>query len=108
MAKKNRLVLLYKPACQVLELWLKSMMNEGAKQFKCDHLDLVVTIDHDKGHSRVTCNYITRVRSPENGEWDEEEYACTIGNTRRWKDNSDIIMNTFGTLLNDELNTLPS
>jgi hypothetical protein len=70
----------YKPVCQVLELWLKSRTNEGANQFKCDHLDLVVTIDHDKGHSRVTtCNFITCVRSPENREWEEEEYACTIG-----------------------------
>jgi hypothetical protein len=98
----------YKPVCQVLELWLKSRTNEGAKQFKCDHLDLVVTIDHGKGHSRVTFNFITRVRSPENGEWDEEEYACTIGNARCRKDNAVIIMNTFGMLLNDELKTLPS
>jgi hypothetical protein len=98
----------YKPVCQVLELWLKPRTNEGAKQFKCDHLDLVVTIDQGKGHSRVTCNFITRVRSPWNGEWDEEEYACPIGKAWCRKDNAVIIMNAFGTLLNHELKTLPS
>jgi hypothetical protein len=70
-------------------------------------LDIVVTIDHGKGHSRVTANFITRTRS-ETGEWTENEYAITIGNARCRKDNSDIVTNTFGTLLNDDLKTLPS
>jgi hypothetical protein len=57
----------------------------------------------------VTCNFITPTRSLENdGEWQEEEYACPIGNARCRKDNVEIIMNTFGTLLNEELKTLPS
>jgi hypothetical protein len=70
----------YKPVGPVLKLWLKSR-DKGANGFQGDHLDLVVTIDHGKGHSRVTCNFITRTRS-QNGEWKEEEYACTIGNAR--------------------------
>jgi hypothetical protein len=36
------------------------------------------------------------------------EYAVTIGNSRCPKDNADIIMNTFGTQLNDDLKTLPT
>ena len=67
-----------------------------------------MTIDHGKGHSRITCNFISRTRNPENGEWQEEENAYTIGNARCRKDNADIVMNTFGTLLNDDLKTLPS
>ncbi len=52
----------YIPVKEVLELWLKSR-DEGANGFQGDHLDVVVTIDHGKGHSRVTCNFITRRRS---------------------------------------------
>jgi hypothetical protein len=42
----------------------------------------------------------------EGGEWHEDEYACTVGNARCRKDNADIIANTFGTLLNDDLKSL--
>jgi hypothetical protein len=85
------------------------MTIEGVNGFRFDHLDIVVTIDHGKGHSRIKCNFITRIRSLENnGEWQEEDYACTIGNAQCWKANADIIMNMFSTLLNDDLKTLPS
>jgi hypothetical protein len=94
----------YKPINQVLELWLKSR-TEGPNDFRCDHLDIVVTIDHGKGHSRITCNFITRWQD-ETGEWNENEYASTIGNARCKKDNADIMVNTFGTLLNDDLKTV--
>jgi hypothetical protein len=100
----------YKPLKEVLELWLKLKLRtiEGANGFHGNHLDIVVTIDHGKGHSRIMCNFITCTRSLEDGELQEEEYACTIDNARCWKDNAEVIMNTFGTLLNDELKTLPS
>jgi hypothetical protein len=45
----------YKLIKQVLELWLNSH-TEGPNGFQCDHLDIVVTIDHGKVHSRITCN----------------------------------------------------
>jgi hypothetical protein len=95
----------YKPVKEVLELWLKSksQMIEGANGFLGNHLDIVVTIDHGKGRSQIMCNFITCTRSPENGEWQEEEYACMIGNACCWKDNAEVTMNTFGTLLNDKL-----
>jgi hypothetical protein len=96
----------YKPINQVLELWLNSR-TKGSSNFQCDRLDIVVTIDHGKGHSRITCNLITRWQD-ETGEWNENEYACTIGNARCKKDNADIIIKTFGTLLNDDLKTLAS
>jgi hypothetical protein len=67
-----------------------------------------VTINHGKGHSRVTCNFITHTWNPENEEWQEEENAYKIGNAWCRKDNANIVMNTFGTLLNDDLKTLPS
>ncbi len=51
----------YKPVKQVLELWLKSSEKEY------DHLDIVVTIDHGKGHSRITCNFITQKQSETTG-----------------------------------------
>jgi hypothetical protein len=91
----------------VLELWLKSR-TKGPSDFLCDRLDVVVTIDHDgKGHSRITCNLITRWQD-KTGEWNKDEYSCTIGNARCKKDNADIIINTFGTLLNDDLKTVAS
>ena len=62
-----------------------------------------MTIDHGKGHSRVTCNFITHTRNPENEEWQEEENAYTISNAQYEKDNANIMMNTFVTLLNYDL-----
>jgi hypothetical protein len=96
----------YKPINQVLELWLKSRTKDPS-EFLCDGLDIVVKIDHGKGHSRITCNLFTRWQDKA-GEWNEDEYSCTIGNARCKKDNADIIMNTFGTLLNDDLKTVAS
>jgi hypothetical protein len=96
----------YKPINQVLELWLKSR-TKGRSDFLCDRLDIVVTIDHGKGHSRITCNLITRWQD-KTGEWNEDEYSCTIGNARCKKDNAGIIINTFHTLLNDDLKTVAS
>jgi hypothetical protein len=69
----------YKPVHEVLELWLKSR-TRCPNGFQCDHLDIVVRIDHGKGHSRIACNFITR-RQVETGEgWLEDEHAFTIGN----------------------------
>jgi hypothetical protein len=72
-----------------------------------DHLDIVVTINHGKGHSCVTRNFITCTWNSENEEWQEEENAHTISNVWCRKDNANIMMNTFGTLLNNDLKTLP-
>jgi hypothetical protein len=72
---KDNIDWLYKPGKQVLELWLKS----SEKPF--DYLGIVGTINHGKGHSCVTCNFITRTPgNPGNEEWQEEKNAYTIGN----------------------------
>jgi hypothetical protein len=90
----------------VLDLWLESKSGaNGFQQF--DHLDIIVTIDHGKGHSWIMCNLITHT-SLEDGEWQEEEYAVTIGNARCCEGNANIIMNTFGTQLHDDLKMLPT
>jgi hypothetical protein len=42
----------YKPVKQVLELWLKSWLKShlaSTNEFNCDHLDILVTINHGKG-----------------------------------------------------------
>jgi hypothetical protein len=57
----------YKPVAKVLDLFLQSKSEaNGFQQF--DRLDIVVTIDHGKGPSRITCNFITRTRPPADGE----------------------------------------
>jgi hypothetical protein len=43
-----------------------------------------------------------------NGEWNKDEYSCTIGNARCKDDNTDIVINICGTLLNDNLKTVAS
>jgi hypothetical protein len=96
----------YKPVPKVLKLWVKSCLGDP-NGFQGDHLDVVVTIDHGKGHSRITCNFITRTQS-ENGVWKEDECACTIGNAWCKKDNAVIIENTFGVLLNADLKLIAS
>jgi hypothetical protein len=73
----------------------------------CNHLDIVVTIDHGKGHSQITCNFITHWHD-QTGEWQENKYASMIGNARCKKDNANIMVNTFGILLNDDLKTVAS
>jgi hypothetical protein len=73
---KERIDWSYKPVPKVLELWLKSRLD-APNGYQGDHLDVIVTIDHGKGHSRITCNFITRTVS-ENGEWQEDEYASRI------------------------------
>jgi hypothetical protein len=50
---KENIDWLYKPLQQVLELWLKSL----EKQY--NHLDIVVNINHGKGYSHVTSNFIS-------------------------------------------------
>jgi hypothetical protein len=55
---KEKINWLYKPIKQVLKLRLKSH-TKGPNGFQCNHLDIVVTIDHGKGHSQITCNFIT-------------------------------------------------
>jgi hypothetical protein len=89
-------------------LSLKCLSCGSSRIFKArmvtrgDHLDAIVSIDHGKGHSRTTCNFIARTKS-ENGQWHEDEHVCATGNARCKKDNAEIIQNTFAPLLDADL-----
>ncbi len=89
----------YNNVILVFTLWL-NMKLAGPTEFKYDHIDITTSLDHGKGHSRITVTFIARWQI-DNGEWNEDEYSCTIGNARCKKDNSEIIMNTFGPHLNN-------
>jgi hypothetical protein len=72
-------------------------------KFCCDHINRTISIDHGKeGHSQATLNVIPRWQL-EDGSWDDESHIFTLVNARCKKDNTDIIRNTLGTLLNTEL-----
>ena len=91
----------YKNVVLVFTLWLK-MKLAGPTKFRCDHLDILTSLDHGKGHSRITVTFIARWQI-DNGEWNEDEYSYTIGNARCKKDNAEIFKNTFGPHLNNHL-----
>ena len=73
--------------------------NKAYKQ-----IDICINLDHGKGHSRISANFILRYQDDScAGAWYEDSYACSLGNARCKKDNSEIIYNTFGTVLDDDL-----
>jgi hypothetical protein len=90
----------YKSTAEVVRLCLKTLFKSA--EFRCDKIDLTISIDHGKGHSRATLNVIPRWQL-EDGSWCEDSHIFTLANARCKKDNTDIIRNTFGTLLNTEL-----
>jgi hypothetical protein len=90
----------YKSTAEVIRLCLVTLFKSA--EFRCDKIDITISIDHGKGHSRATLNVIPRWQA-EDGSWNEESHIFTLANARCKKDNTDIIRNTFGTLLNAEL-----
>lgn len=60
--------------------------------------DVAINLDHGKGHSWVSCNFIARFINKDQ-KYSEVSHACSIGNARCCKDNAAIIKNTFGELL---------
>jgi hypothetical protein len=67
-----------------------------------EHLNISTSLDHGKGHSRITVPFIACWQI-NNGEWNEEEYSCTIENARCKKEYAKLIMNTFGLHRNNHL-----
>ena len=65
-------------------------------------IDLVTTMDHGKGHSRVTLDMISRWKL-EDGSFTEEEYSATIADAFCAHDTVLIFQNTFKTKMNDDL-----
>ena len=55
------------------------------------------------GHSCTTANFIPRRKEKDSGELKESEWSFTIANARYKKDNTEIIKNTYGELLNNDL-----
>jgi hypothetical protein len=49
----------YKNVVLVFKLWLK-MKLAGPTEFRCDHLNILTSLDHGKGHSRITVTFIAR------------------------------------------------
>jgi hypothetical protein len=90
----------YKSTAEVVRLCLKTLFKSA--NFRCDKSDLTISIDHGKGHSRATLNVIPQWQL-EDGSWCTDLHIFTLANARCKKDNTDMIRNTFGALLNTEL-----
>jgi hypothetical protein len=96
----NKIPWSYKSTAKVIHLCLVTLFK--SPKFRCDHIDITISIDHGKVHSQATLNVIPRWQL-EDGSWGEESHVFTLANARCKKDNTNIIRNTFGTLLNTEL-----
>lgn len=96
----------YKSIDKVLCFWLQNRWKRKVSP-PLDHIDVVISIDHGKGHSRVTANFIARWKTSDTS-WQQDEYNVTIANARCRKDNPEIIENTYGKLLNGDLKKLRS
>jgi hypothetical protein len=96
----NKIPLSYKSTAKVIRLCHVTLFK--SPDFRCDHMDITISIDHGKGHSWATLNVIPRWQL-EDGRWGEESHVFTLANARCKKDNANIIRNTFRTLLKTEL-----
>ena len=93
----------YKSLLHVLELWLATRYNrDPIKTRQYQLIDVVINLDHGKGHSWISVNIIGRYQE-EHGTWGDDTYPCSLGNACCRKDNSQIITNTFGQLLNADV-----
>ena len=93
---KRRVYWSYKSAIDTLLLLIKKCFDA-----RWEKLDVVVAIDHGKGHSRITLTTIARWF--ESGIQKEKEYINTLGNARCKKDNHEILTNTYANMLNADM-----
>jgi hypothetical protein len=96
----NKISWSYKSAAKVIRLCLVTLFKSA--EFRCDHMDITISIDHGKVHYWATLNVIPGWHL-EDGSWGKESHTFTLANARCKKDNTNIIRNTFGTLLNTEM-----
>jgi hypothetical protein len=96
---------MYKEIRSILTLFLTTLVRERKNDFKADHIDISICVDHGKGHSRVTMILVIRSEL-ETGVWQEEQHVFSVANAKCKKDNSEIIKSTFGPQLNEELKAL--
>ena len=87
----NKIPWSYKSTAEVIRLCLVTLFKSA--EFRCDKIDITISIDHGKGHSRATLNVIPRWQVKD-GSWGEESHVFTLANARCKKDNTDIIRNT--------------
>ena len=93
----------YKPLDECLCVWLKSQLKEKLiKTSDSLEIDVVVNLDHGKGHSRASVNFIARWEE-DDGKRCETATPCHLGNAKCHKDNSAIIQNTFGKKLDEDM-----
>ena len=93
----------YRSVKQCLELWLQDHTKANVKKnLPFDEVNVCINLDHGKGHSRVSANFIGRSKDKD-GKWVSESSSFALGNARCKKDNATIIQNTFGKLLDDDL-----
>ena len=62
-------------------------------------MDVTFLIDHGKGFYRATLVVI--VRWKEDNEWNEKEESFLLASVRCRKDNTEVIVNTYGPRLNE-------
>ena len=85
-------------------LWIKSRQFHLPCNYEKQFLkvDVCVNLDHGKGHSRVSANFIGRYKDSD-GKWQSSSYACPLGNAKCKHDNAEVIKNTFGCRLDQDL-----
>ena len=62
-------------------------------------MDVTVSIDHGKGFSRAT--RVVVVCWKEDDEWNEKEEMFSLASARFRKDNTEVVVNTYGPRLNE-------
>jgi hypothetical protein len=96
----------YKSVVKVFKLWLATRLEQDQTTVtRFERIDICINLDHGKGHSRISANFIGRWRG-NNGEWNEDSHTSALGNVRCKKDNAKIKKKTFGELLNKDLETM--
>ena len=65
---------------------------------------IFIYLDHGKGHSIISANFIFRYQyDSRSGAWCKDSYPCSLVNSQCQKYNSEIIYNTFGTIIDYDL-----
>jgi hypothetical protein len=96
----------YQSLVDTLRFWLSDLASAGRP---IGRVDISCSMDHGKGFSRASVLFINRFWSASaagGGKWDKIEHVVSVGNACCRKDNAEIIMNTYGNYLEDELQYL--
>jgi hypothetical protein len=70
----NKIPWSYRSTAKVIRLCLVTLFK--SPEFRCDHINITISIDHGKGHSRATLNMIPCWQL-EDGSWGEESHVFT-------------------------------